>query len=79
MIESDTSTGKPTLRYLATPLDPAIEPYVRFNDGACDSRGRFFAGTLQSEDPPIGGQLWCYDPAEGKARLVDDDGIAVCQ
>jgi len=75
VIEPNSSAGKPTLRYLAKPLDPSVEPYVRFNDGACDSRGRFFAGTLRSEDPPIGGQLWCYDPAKGKTHLVDDVDI----
>lgn len=54
---------------------PRPENAQRFNDGACDARGRFFAGTLETLDPPYAGQLWCFDPlvGEGKARLVDGD------
>lgn len=68
---------QPTLKYLSRPLehDPDRENAQRFNDGACDARGRFFAGTLETLDPPYAGQLWCFDPlvGEGKARLVDGD------
>lgn len=74
VIEYDNG-GQPKLNYLARPLkdNPRREQAQRFNDGACDVKGRFFAGTLVSHDPPFNGQLWCYDPVIGEAKLVDDD------
>jgi len=75
VIDQDDNLGRPVLRYLSTPLDQKHEPYIRFNDGGCDSRGRFFAGTLASNKPPINGQLWRYDPAAGTTILIDDKGI----
>jgi sugar lactone lactonase YvrE len=75
----DDATGDPIrkgkLDFLAQPLDPQRQKYQRFNDGACDPMGRFFAGTLRTLNPPLSGQLWMYDPnvEGGKAILVDDD------
>lgn len=37
-------------------------PATRFNDGKCDPKGRFWAGTMDTSDPrqPIG-SLYCFD------------------
>ncbi|KAF8319926.1 hypothetical protein DL93DRAFT_2108007 [Clavulina sp. PMI_390] len=69
------SNGRPALHHFCKPLegDPERARVQRFNDGACDAKGRFFAGTLESADPPYNGQLWCYDPLLDEAKLVDDD------
>ncbi|KAG5221237.1 regucalcin [Salix suchowensis] len=52
-----TLDGKSRLSYLSKPLPDGFLPFVRFNDGGCDSRGRYFAGTIESKDPDIPGQL----------------------
>ncbi|KAF8140179.1 regucalcin [Boletus edulis] len=61
-----------TLRHLRKPLPEHHTPYVRFNDGACDSKGRFFAGSIHSKDQGIPGQLWMYDPDTGECKVVDE-------
>lgn len=44
------------------------DPTVRMNDGACDTRGRFFCGSM------------AYDSAPGRGRLfrLDPDGSVTC-
>jgi len=74
LLTKDPETGKGTIKYLATPLPPSQEPYVRFNDGACDRKGRFFAGTCHSDNPYVAGSLWRLD-TDGSCECVDDDGI----
>ncbi|CCA66732.1 hypothetical protein PIIN_00413 [Serendipita indica DSM 11827] len=73
LIEKD-SESKPTLTYLSQPLSERERKYTRLNDGACDARGRFLAGTLESKAPgnEFGGVLYQYDPATGLARVLDD-------
>lgn len=51
-------------------------PYIRFNDGACDSKGRFFAGTVYSKQHGIPGKLYKYDPEEG-CTVVDEGPFTV--
>ncbi|TFK77017.1 regucalcin [Pluteus cervinus] len=63
--------GDSSLSYLNKPLSPADAPHTRFNDGACDSQGRFFAGTVFSEQHGVTGKLYCYDPALGTCEVVD--------
>jgi sugar lactone lactonase YvrE len=46
---------------LVAPLDPG-RPDLRMNDGACDSRGRFWAGTMQLDFEPGAGSLYRLDP-----------------
>ncbi len=46
----DLATGAPTLA-AAAPFDPKL---IRFNEGACDSSGRFWVGTMTH--PPPGHQ-----------------------
>ncbi|KAH9837125.1 uncharacterized protein C8Q71DRAFT_706698 [Rhodofomes roseus] len=61
----------PTLRYLSQPIPEEHQPFTRFNDGACDSKGRYVAGTMASKDPYIPGQLYIYDPADNSSRVID--------
>ncbi|KAG8737320.1 hypothetical protein FRC12_017193, partial [Ceratobasidium sp. 428] len=70
---SESEKGR--LEYLATPLDAYRESKTRFNDGACDARGRFFAGTLTVEDGK-GGSLWSYGIGDEGVRVVDDNDIS---
>ena len=62
----------------------ADKPGNRSNDGKCDSRGRFWYGTMQNNVAPDGGEipvteksgsLWRIDPDGGAHRA--DSGIAI--
>lgn len=66
------------MKYLSQPLPEAKAPHVRFNDGACDRQGRFFAGTICNKDKGIPGQLWRYDPMDGTCVVVDEGPFTVC-
>ncbi|KAG9102795.1 hypothetical protein FRC06_001097 [Ceratobasidium sp. 370] len=70
---SDSERGN--LEYLATPLDAYRESKTRFNDGACDARGRFLAGTLTVENGG-GGSLWSYGVSGEGVRLIDGNDIS---
>ncbi|KZT05957.1 uncharacterized protein LAESUDRAFT_737267 [Laetiporus sulphureus 93-53] len=59
------------LRHLAMPIPPEYQPFTRFNDGACDSKGRFLAGTLCSKERGIPGQLYMYDPADNTCKIIE--------
>jgi sugar lactone lactonase YvrE len=66
----DPVTGERT-RLAAPPYDPAVE---RFNDGKCDSHGRFWIGTIyEPRDPPLAA-LYCWD---GGRLIRRADGITV--
>ncbi|KAF8514483.1 SMP-30/Gluconolaconase/LRE-like region-domain-containing protein [Gautieria morchelliformis] len=66
----------PQLRYLSEPLPEFQRPYTRFNDGACDLRGRFVAGTIfHREKPAFSGALYSFDPETGENKILDEDGI----
>lgn len=69
-----TLQGNSMLHYLAKPLPQnVVEANSRFNDGACDRKGRFFAGTIHSRThKDIRGQLWMYDPESGDCHLADE-------
>lgn len=42
--------------------DPESDkPHTRFNDGKCDPRGRFWAGTMVEDGPKGDGALYCLD------------------
>ena len=45
---------------------------TRMNDGACDSQGRFWAGTVADDLSPGGGSMYRLDP-DGSVRLVLDE------
>jgi sugar lactone lactonase YvrE len=54
----------------------ADRPYIRFNDGAVDARGRFWAGTMNDEDPAApDGCLYRLDP-DGSIHKMET-GITV--
>lgn len=63
------------------PLRPKDMPDdARFNDGVCDPRGRFFAGTVTTELRPGAGALYRLDP-DGSIRtalggVTESNGIA---
>ncbi|KAF8807485.1 regucalcin [Phlegmacium glaucopus] len=61
-----------TITYLSKPLSPEDAPFTRFNDGGCDSKGRFFAGTLYNKDKGISGKLYRYDHSIGSCEVADN-------
>ena len=60
-----------------TPLvDPEADlPYTRFNDGKCDRRGRFWAGTMD-EESNTRGALYCLNPQGGCRQIKPGIGIS---
>ncbi|MEV0390613.1 SMP-30/gluconolactonase/LRE family protein [Nonomuraea sp. NPDC050643] len=52
------------------PVTAAEGPGNRMNDGACDSAGRFFAGTKAEDDTPGAGNLYRLDPGRAWERVV---------
>lgn len=48
--------------------------YVRFNDGALDATGHFFAGTVcyRKDGVDIPGRLWRYSVRDGSCLVVDE-------
>ena len=57
----------------------AVEPDVpgnRMNDGACDRAGRFFAGTMASDESPGAGALYVLATDHQVTRLVAGVGIS---
>ncbi|CAE7090212.1 unnamed protein product, partial [Rhizoctonia solani] len=70
-----TGSEKGRIEYLATPLTAEEEAIRRFNDGACDAKGRFLAGTLGDENAK-GGSLWSYGIGDEGVRLVDGGDIS---
>ncbi|KAI0319383.1 hypothetical protein OF83DRAFT_1055045 [Amylostereum chailletii] len=67
-----TIEDKSTLNYLTRPIPEKDRPYVRFNDGACDSKGRFFVGSVYNKEHSIPGLLHRYDPKDGTCVVVDE-------
>lgn len=61
----DPGTGAVT--EIASP--EAGQPGNRFNDGKCDRRGRFWAGTLAIDTTPDQGALWRLDPDASVRRM----------
>ncbi|KAF8912743.1 regucalcin [Gymnopilus junonius] len=64
--------GNSTITYLCKPLTPQEMPFTRFNDGACDSQGRFFAGTICNPEKDLPGKLYRYDPIKHACDIVDE-------
>ena len=50
-------------------------PTNRFNDGACDARGRFWAGTMDDEETAPTGHLYRLDPDRSVTRF--DAGFVI--
>jgi sugar lactone lactonase YvrE len=54
----------------------ADRPETRMNDGACDTSGRFWAGTMHAEEEPRQGALYRLDPNGTVTRMVEDVSIS---
>lgn len=65
------------ISYLSKPIAQEDLPYTRFNDGGCDRKGRFFAGTIFNEEMGIPGKLYRYDPATESCEVVDEGPFTV--
>jgi sugar lactone lactonase YvrE len=62
---------------IADVLDPERHlPDNRFNDGKCDARGRFWAGTMNTRGQPNRGSLYCLYPDLRLRTLVTGVGIS---
>ncbi|NQX70299.1 SMP-30/gluconolactonase/LRE family protein [Paenibacillus alba] len=61
-----------------TPLvDPeSHQPGNRFNDGKCDSRGRFWAGTMEIAETEATGALYVLDNEASCRKVVDNVGVS---
>ena len=58
-------------------IDPeADRPENRFNDGRCDRRGRFWAGTMNEPRDARSGALYRLDPDHRCQRMADDVMVA---
>ncbi len=58
-------------------IDPeADKPFTRVNDGKCDRRGRFWAGTMDEEVPNTRGALYRLDPELGCQQMIPGIGIS---
>ena len=70
-------TFEPNTKKLITLASPKGEPSNnRFNDGKCDARGRFVAGTMDHNEQESSGSLYSLSPggpteeaAQGRAHL----------
>jgi len=51
-------------------------PDLRMNDGACDSRGRFWAGTMRKDAAGADGALYRLDPTGEVTRMLEAVGIS---
>ncbi|MGH7214390.1 MAG: SMP-30/gluconolactonase/LRE family protein [Tepidisphaeraceae bacterium] len=68
----DPQTGK-----IETLVDPESDkPQTRFNDGACDAKGRFWAGTMTFKGDPGQGALYRLDPDHTVHKMVDKISIS---
>ncbi len=54
----DPKTGG--TEFVVNPQEPGSG--TRFNDGACDPGGRFWAGTMDLNEEPNAGSLYCLEP-----------------
>jgi sugar lactone lactonase YvrE len=50
---------------------PEARPGLRFNDGKCDPAGRFWAGTVDSDETPGVAGLYRLDPDGTASRMLD--------
>jgi sugar lactone lactonase YvrE len=60
---------------LVAPVE-ADRQEMRMNDGACDSRGRFWAGTMHLDCTTCAGSLYRLDPGGAVTRMLADVTIS---
>lgn len=53
----------------------SAEPHYRFNDGACDPRGRFVTGLMDESHRPESGQLFSFDTQLAPTLLYGRMGL----
>lgn len=63
------AAGKPVRKIADAPYDPA---HHRFNDGRCDRRGRFFAGSMDEQRRGNTAALWRLDADLSLTQVLDD-------
>jgi len=59
------------LGQLRTVAAVSLEPGVRLNEGGCDPDGRFYCGSMATDETPQAGTFYCLDP-DGSVRPVLD-------
>ncbi len=59
------------LGQLHTVATVSLEPGVRLNEGGCDPDGRFYCGSMATDESPQAGTFYCLDP-DGSVRPVLD-------
>lgn len=67
----DTGTGMVT-----DVADAPGQPGTRMNDGACDSAGRFYAGSMGADESPGKGSFYRLDPDHSVTELFTGLGIS---
>ncbi len=61
------------LKYIAQPYGD--DPTMRFNDGAVDARGRFWAGAMPDDEQPEKGTLYRLDPDGSLHEMISKVGV----
>jgi len=61
---------------LAEPEEEKVRLGNRFNDGKCDPRGRFWAGTMALSEAPAAGGLYRLDPDGNVRRMLEGVSIS---
>lgn len=51
-------------------------PYTRFNDGKCDRKGRFWAGTMDEGFPKKRAALYRFNPDRTLIKMISNIGIS---
>jgi sugar lactone lactonase YvrE len=51
-------------------------PNNRFNDGKCDAKGRFWAGTMSMDGEPGKGALYCIEPDHTVRKMVESVNLS---
>ena len=64
------------LRVLAEPEEEKVRLGNRFNDGKCDPRGRFWAGTMALSEAAAVGGLYRLDPDGSVRRMLESVTIS---
>lgn len=59
------------LGQLRTVATVSLEPGVRLNEGGCDPDGRFYCGSMATDESPQAGTFYCLEP-DGSVRPVLD-------
>lgn len=61
------------LKFIAQPYGD--DPGMRFNDGAVDARGRFWAGSMRNDEPSESGTLYRLDPDGSLHEMITKVGV----